>query len=197
MILITACLGNTPHLVNDVPTFNADGSVNAVIEIPAGSLQKWEVDKETGQMQWDKKKGKYRVVNYLAYPGNYGFIPQTILDKSQGGDGDPLDVLVLGEALPRGTVVKIKAIGMLNLLDRGEHDDKIIAVAIDSPMRKLKNMKNLRKPYPGADNIIGTWFLNYKGPGKIVTNGFVDEDVANKMISRAHDAFATESKSRK
>ncbi|MGH7149636.1 MAG: inorganic diphosphatase, partial [Planctomycetota bacterium] len=77
------------------------GGVRAVVEIPAGRLDKWEVKNEDGLLHWDLKDGKPRVVKYLGYPVNYGMVPRTVLSKERGGDGDPLDILVLGASLPR------------------------------------------------------------------------------------------------
>ncbi|WP_019535254.1 inorganic diphosphatase [Paenibacillus ginsengihumi] len=94
---------------------------NAVIEIPAGSFTKYEIDADTGHLVADRFQSMA-----VHYPGNYGSIPQ-----SKGGDGDPLDVLVLArQPLVPGTVVKVRAIGMLKMIDDGEADDKIVAVPV-------------------------------------------------------------------
>ena len=73
------------HLINDVAFSVSDKVLNAVVEIPAGTSQKWEVDKISSQIEWEKRKGKYRVIDFLAYPGNYGFIPQTYQSVAMGG----------------------------------------------------------------------------------------------------------------
>ena len=75
--------------------------MHGIVEIPAGACEKWEV-KLDGVMRWDMKDGKPRHVKYLGYPCNYGMVPRTMLGKELGGDGDPLDVLMLGPAVPRG-----------------------------------------------------------------------------------------------
>ena len=74
-----------------------------MIEIPTGTTAKWEVVKPSGELRWEFDQGRPRVVRYLGYPGNYGMIPRTLLPKEEGGDGDPLDVVVLGPAVPRGS----------------------------------------------------------------------------------------------
>jgi inorganic pyrophosphatase len=86
------------------------GNINVVIEIPTGTTAKWEVEKSTGHLKWEFVDGVPREVSYLGYPGNYGMIPRTLLPKELGGDGDPLDVIVLGPAVKRGTVLKTKII---------------------------------------------------------------------------------------
>ena len=89
------------HLVRDLEPRGADGTVNVVVEIPSGTVAKWEVDKDDGSLRWEFEQGRPRVVDYLAYPGNYGMVPRTLLPEELGGDGDPLDVLILGQAVER------------------------------------------------------------------------------------------------
>ncbi|MEZ4685751.1 MAG: inorganic diphosphatase [Bacteroidia bacterium] len=172
-------------LYHSYPAFNPDSSINAIVEIPAGTNQKWQVSKSTGQLEWEQENGKNRVVNYLPYPGNYGMIPQTLLPKEEGGDGDPLDVLLLGPALPAGVPVRIKLIGLLRLRDRGEVDDKLIGVFDDSPMADLGSIDSLNSRYPGAAMIVETWFSNYKGPGKIESLGYQGTEEAMQMLKKA------------
>ncbi len=96
----------------------------AVIEIPKGSKSKYELDKETGLIVLDR-------VLYTSthYPANYGFIPRTYAD-----DYDPLDVLVLcSEPLHPLTLVRCYPIGVINMLDNGRADEKIIAVPFNDP----------------------------------------------------------------
>src|SRR5690554_4621208 len=120
------------HYLHGCPSLAGAGLVNAVIEIPAGTSAKWEVEKNSGNLVWELAGDSLRVVDYLPYPANYGMIPQTLLPKALGGDGDPLDVIVLGPAIERGRIAPCKIIGMLALLDNGEQDNKLLAVAVDS-----------------------------------------------------------------
>ena len=181
------------HLVHDYPPIDPDGNLNVVVEIPAGTNAKWEVEKESGKLEWEIKNGKPRVVSYLGYPGNYGMIPQTLLSKNEGGDGDPLDVLVIGPALPRGEIVKTRAIGVLKLLDGGEQDDKIIAVAVGSKLGELTSIADLKKGFNGAAEIIEIWFSNYKGPGKMESKGFEESLEAKKIIDAAIETYRNKS----
>ena len=125
------------NLLKDYIALYPDGDVNAVIEIPSGTMDKWELNKSNGQIEWELVNEKPRIVNYIGYPANYGMIPQTLLSKEKGGDGDPLDILVLGPTATRGGIVKCKIIGVLFLMDRGEQDDKLIAVSDNSPFFHL------------------------------------------------------------
>ena len=109
----------------------------AFIEIGKGSKVKYELDKETGLIAFD------RMLNTsMVYPANYGFIPRTL-----GGDGDPLDVLVItSEPLISGVLVEARPIGMIVMVDDGEQDEKIIAVAKKDPFFKnVRNMDDLPK----------------------------------------------------
>jgi len=98
--------------------------VTAVIEIPRGSRNKYELDKATGQFRLDRV-----LFSAVHYPGDYGLIPRTLHE-----DGDPLDILVsINEPTFTGCQIDCRPLGVLKLLDRGEPDDKIIAVPSHDP----------------------------------------------------------------
>ena len=177
------------HLLRDITPLFEDGDVNAVIEIPSGTIEKWELNKSTGQVQWELVDNTPRIVNYLGYPGNYGMIPQTLLSKEKGGDGDPLDIIILGPPSTRGGIVKCKIIGVLYLMDRGERDDKLIAVSEDSPLYQVNDMTELNKNYKGISEIIKLWLTNYKGTGKMESEGFGDKKTALAILRDAIDEF--------
>lgn len=110
---------------------------NVVVEIPKGSPEKIEYDEAADKM----------VVDFVFRDGfrfiyNYGFIPQT-----HGGDGDTLDVIILGDKpLVPGSVVKARPLGIVKMLDRGEPDDKIIAILVGEPEQEL-DLAELRNFY--------------------------------------------------
>jgi inorganic pyrophosphatase len=94
--------------------------LKCIIEIPKGSKAKYELDKETGYLKLDRV-----LFSAVHYPANYGFIPKTYCD-----DKDPLDILVISSIdLVPLCIVDAKVIGVMRMLDEGQHDDKIIAVA--------------------------------------------------------------------
>ena len=96
----------------------------AVIEIPKGSKTKYELDKDTGLIKLDRV-----LFTSTHYPHNYGFIPLTYCE-----DGDPLDVLVLcSEKLYPLTTLTVRPIGVLEVIDSGARDSKIIGVSVDDP----------------------------------------------------------------
>ncbi len=171
---------------------NDDGTIKAIIEIPSGTSAKWEVSKDDPKaVYWELKDDKPRVINYLGYPANYGSIPGTALPKELGGDGDPLDVIVLGQAVPRGTVADVRVIGVLKMLDGGEQDDKLIAVlAKDSPFAHIESMTQLDAEFAGVSQIIDLWFASYKGPdGGMEGKGFEDAAAARAVLEAAATNF--------
>ena len=98
--------------------------VNAIVEVPKASTLKYELDKETGLMKLDRV-----LYSAVHYPGDYGFIPRTYWE-----DGDPLDVIILSNfPVYPGTIVSVRPIGVIHLVDTKENDDKIIAVHATDP----------------------------------------------------------------
>ena len=176
-------LVSNKNYLKDFDAINSDNTINVVIEIPSGTNDKWEVSKKDGSIEWEFKKGKPRVVKYLPYVTNYGMIPKTLLNKDQGGDGDPLDVILLGPAYKRGSIVKAKVIGTMKMLDGGEIDDKILAISSDSIFNsKVNNVNDLDKNFAGVTEMLKIWFENYKGPGEIEVTGFEDKKESLKII---------------
>lgn len=182
-------IADAHNFLSDFEPRNADGSVNVVVEIPAGTNAKWEVAKPDGHLKWEIRDGKPRIVKYLPYPGNYGMVPRTLLPKELGGDGDPLDVIVLGPAVERGAVVKANLVGVLKLLDGGEQDDKLLAVEAGSPLDSAGDLSELEAQFPGVLAIIETWFSNYKGPGQLESQGFGDVTRAGEILMAAISAY--------
>jgi inorganic pyrophosphatase len=106
------------------PGPNAPGEVTAVIEIPAKSRNKYELDKDSGLLKLDRV-----LYSAVHYPGDYGFIPRTLHE-----DGDPLDILVrINEPTFPGCLIDARPIGVLRMLDKGEPDDKVLAVPCHDP----------------------------------------------------------------
>lgn len=140
------------HPLHDValpPTL--DAFVPAVIEIPRGSKLKYEIDKATGLLMLDRV-----LYSSVHYPANYGFIPQ-----SHGGDGDPLDILVLmQEPVTPLTIVRTRPIGGLRMRDDKGEDDKILAVAIDDPA--FNHIDEISDLPPHVMRELDRFFRDYK-----------------------------------
>jgi inorganic pyrophosphatase len=168
------------------------GVANAVVEVPTGYVDKWEVKNEDGWLHWDLKDGKPRRVKYLGYPCNYGMVPRTVLSEARGGDGDPLDVLVLGASLPRGTVLPVRVIGLLEMSDAGELDVKLLAVRDETAFADIRSVDELNAKFPGVTKIVETFFQNYKGAGVVETRGFGDVARALEILNDASQDFEKE-----
>src|SRR6185437_1356119 len=115
------------HPWHDLPSGkDVPEEVLAVIEIPSRSRNKYELDKETGLFRLDRL-----LYSAVHYPGDYGFIPQTLAE-----DGDPCDILVLTtEPTFSGCLIDARPIGLLRMLDRGEPDSKVLAVPAEDPFQ--------------------------------------------------------------
>lgn len=150
--------------------------VNGLIEIPQGSRSKYEVDKATGLLRLDRV-----IYSSFQYPVNYGFIPQTL-----GHDGDPLDILVLcSQSIQSLCLVEANVIGNMQMIDQGQQDDKIIAVAAkdpsvnhiakveDLPNHFLLELKNFFEQYKVLEN------------KKVAIDNFQDKKTACKVIAEA------------
>jgi inorganic pyrophosphatase len=111
------------NLLHDVAPGTSD-EMNVIIEIPKFSKNKYEIDKETGLIALD------RVMHSAQdYPFDYGFVPQTLFD-----DGDALDVvLITTHPLAPGILVKARPVAIMEMIDGGERDDKVVAVPVDDP----------------------------------------------------------------
>jgi inorganic pyrophosphatase len=155
---------------------HAPKKVTALIEIPQGSRAKYEVDKATGLLRLDRV-----IYSSFHYPVNYGFIPQTL-----GQDNDPLDILVLcSQAIQSLCLVEANVIGNMQMIDQGQMDDKIIAVAAkdpsvnhyqaiqDLPQHFLLELRNFFEQYKVLEN------------KKVEIDNFQDKDTACKIINDA------------
>ena len=183
IFIVCITLINFAHAnpINEISYKLNNGNYNFFIEIPAGTKQKWEVNKNSGLLEWEEKNGKKRIVKFLSYPGNYGFIPQTI-----GGDGDPLDVIDLDESKPRGSVVETKIIGGIYFKDKKEIDIKLIATSRSGIYKNINSIDELLFNKPEVINIIRDWFLSYKKPGKMVFLRYINNNEISDMIEQSH-----------
>ncbi|TVQ88965.1 MAG: inorganic diphosphatase [Bacteroidetes bacterium] len=199
-LLFSACGNNNAEVIvtkiethdflRDIPVYTKDSLVNIVVEIPAGCNQKWEVNKQTGYLEWERiNDDSLRVIRYLPYPANYGMIPRTWLPKAEGGDNDPLDVFLLGKRVERGSIVPARIIGVIRMLDNGEQDDKLIAVPDYDWHYDISTLGQLKEKQNGVADIIIIWLVNYKGPGRVKFQGLDDEIEARKILQSSINSF--------
>lgn len=141
------------HPWHDVPV-DPDAievALPVIIEIPAGSKNKYELDKDTGLLRLDRV-----LHSAVHYPANYGFIP-----RSYAEDGDPLDALVLGqEPIDPLTIVYVRPLGVLRMIDAGKPDLKILSVSRDDP--EFAHVRTLADVSPHRMAEISRFFIDYK-----------------------------------
>ncbi len=162
------------------PGDNLPEIVNAIIEIPKGCRAKYELDKESGLLKLDRV-----LYSSVYYPANYGFIPQSYCD-----DHDPLDILILSqiECVPM-CIIEAKVIGVMQMVDGGEADDKIIAVAAnDMSVNYINDISEL-PPHFTAE--MRHFFEEYKRlENKTVqVEEFQNKEVAERIIMESFDAY--------
>jgi inorganic pyrophosphatase len=184
-LLVSASAAVQAQNVLDFPQpENVPDEFYAVTEIPAGGMIKYETDAKTGFIVADRFQSMP-----VAYPANYGSLTQSL-----GGDNDPLDVIFYTRApLQPGTLIKLRPIGVLKMIDGGEVDDKIVAVPtskIDPTYDDIKEMKDLPKV---EQERLQAFFRVYKqlpdGRKKVELNGFEDAAKAKTEIKQAFDAY--------
>ncbi len=155
--------------------------VNAVIEIPGDGVNKYEYDKKLHVFRLDRN-----LHSPVHYPGDYGFIPSTLSE-----DGDPLDVLVLvDEPTFVGCLTQVRPIGVLEMLDQGTLDEKVLAVNVGNP--RFTEITDYRQIYAHILREITHFFSIYKDlEGKRVeVHGWHDAAFARERIVAAVNAFS-------
>jgi len=154
--------------------------VQCIIEIPSGSKAKYELDKESGLLRLDRV-----LFSSVHYPANYGFIPRTYC-----GDKDPLDVLVISqvEVVPF-CIVNAKVIGVMRMLDGGESDDKIIAVAADDI--SVNHYNDISDLPPHTILEVRRFFEDYKilENKEVVVEGFLGKEDAFRIVRESIELY--------
>ncbi|HSX24372.1 MAG TPA: inorganic diphosphatase [Candidatus Andersenbacteria bacterium] len=154
--------------------------LNLIVEIPTGSQNKYELDKEYGLIKLDRV-----LYSPLHYPGDYGFIPQTL-----GEDNDPLDgIVMMNFPTYPGTLMSVRPLGMLRMVDQGENDEKILCVPIDDVrFNEVKSLEDVAQPVLDE---IAHFFQVYKQLEKknVEINGWADLEETKQVIQAGIERY--------
>jgi inorganic pyrophosphatase len=167
------------NLWHDVPLGeDAPNEINIIVEIPKGSANKYEIDKETGLIKLDR-------ANYSSapYPFDYGFAPKTLWE-----DGDPLDVVVLTTfPLHPGILVTVRPVAVMEMIDSGESDYKVIAVPVED--KRWDDVKDLSDLNQHNLKEIQHFFETYKAlkgkPAPVEINGIKGKAEAVEAVKKS------------
>ncbi len=175
------------NLLHVLPPFvdQEKGIINTIVEVSAGSINKYELITESGQLKLDR-------VGYssLAYPFTYGAIPLT-----WDSDNDPLDVEIVNvtEPLVPGAVVEVRVIGIMKFVDGGEIDDKIIGVISDDKRNDhIHNVSDLGEYFIKETKYYWENYKALKKPGTGVVESFHDSEEAIKIILESAERYQKE-----
>jgi len=162
-----------------IPAQPKPGLINVLIEIPGGSKNKYEFDKDLGAFALDRV-----LYASVRYPFDYGFVPNTLAD-----DGDPLDgMVIMDEPTFPGCVIAARPIGMLEMIDGGDRDEKILCVPDKDP--RYANVKSLSDVAQHRLDEIAEFFRTYKNLEKKVTEilGWKGVDEVATLVQQCIDA---------
>ena len=162
--------------------------VQSIIEIPQGSKAKYELDKDSGMLKLDRV-----LFSSLNYPHNYGFIPQTL-----GEDNDPLDIIVISQIdVDPMCIVEAKVIGVLRMIDNGEGDDKIIALAEHD--MSINHINEVSELPPHLTVELQNFFEDYKKLENkvVIVEDFQNAEVAKQIVTKAIEDYKIAFKKKK
>ncbi len=170
------------NLIYDIDPGTED-EMNVIIEVPKGSQNKYEIDKKSGLIKLDR-------ANYssAAYPTEYGFVPQTLWD-----DGDAIDVLLLATfPIPSGILVKVRPVALMEMIDSGESDYKIIGVPVND--RRWDDVQDIGDLNVHTLKEIQHFFETYKQlkegtDNEVITHGFKGKGDAQAVFIRARKMY--------
>lgn len=163
---------------------NAPEELNIVVEIPAGSMVKYETDTDTGHIVVDRF-----IAMPMAYPANYGSITRT-----KAADGDPLDVLVYTRApIAPGALIRVRPIGLIKMIDGGDVDDKVIAVPVTKVDPTYEDVKAIGDLPKIEQERLAAFFRVYKqipaGSKVVEVGGFDSAEAAKERVNASIEAY--------
>lgn len=174
------------NLFKDVPCGkNLPNEINVVVEIPKGSVNKYEIDEETGAIFLDRT-----LYSSQFFPFNYGFIPQT-----RSEDGDSLDVILLTGPVFSGCVVKARPIGVILMEDESGTDNKVLAVPMEKIDPRFKEISDQKDLSEHLKKEIQEFFETYKNLEKdkwVKITGWEGKEKAMEIVGEAIEKYKSE-----
>lgn len=155
-------------------------AINVIVEIPQGSKNKYEIDKETGLIALDRAAH-----NGYDFPFDYGFVPQTLWD-----DDDAIDVIILATfPIHPGVLVRVRPVGIMNMIDGGEADDKLVAVPVDDP--RFDIVEDIDDVNPHTMKEMKHFYSNYKRvqDKEVEVTGFDNKEAAVAAFERGQKLY--------
>jgi inorganic pyrophosphatase len=169
-----------PHYLELAIGDSMPEEINVVVEIPHGSRNKYEYDKQLDAFRLDRA-----LHSPIYYPGDYGVVPRTLAE-----DDDPLDVLILvvQPTFP-GCIVAARPIGLLRMIDDGKPDDKVLAVPVGEPA--YNDIHTYSQIFPHTLRTLSHFFETYKTleGKKTSTQGWADAAAARRTIVESHERY--------
>ncbi|MDX5418460.1 MAG: inorganic diphosphatase [Hymenobacteraceae bacterium] len=178
LMLLASCQTDYASL----PTYTSQKQLQAVIEVPAGSATKLRYNRQSKAFETEKHAGQDRIVNFLPYPANFGFIPSTETNAQK----KPLEVVVIAGSMEAGTVMEVIPVGVLQLETDGELDHKIVAVPARPSERTVNasDYNSFTADYPAVKAILQQWFVYHNPITKSRFVGWRNEQFAEQEIQR-------------
>ena len=181
-LLLWSC---EPRLEN-LPTFTDTRQVQAVVATPAGAGYQNKYSPETGEFQKVQEAGQDKVIRFLPWPVNAGFIPSTRQPKAPGSKNEPLSVVIIAGSQEPGSVMEIMPLGVLILEIAGEINYQVVATPAKPSERLLEatSYEDFSRENQAAKKILETWFLNYDRSKQTKIMGWKDERFAEDLIRK-------------
>ena len=173
---LEAAKAHASHVWRDTATINTDGTINGYIEISRGESTKWEFDIGLNRRAVDRMIPP----ELGGYPINYGFMPRTV-----SYDGDPADVVVAGPPIEGGTLVRGRIIGLMEMVDSGDLDSKVVVSPVDGAGRALHTLT--AEDRERIAQFFNT-YKNHEGKSTKIT-GWSDEAAARAFIAQTAGFF--------
>ncbi len=183
--LMLAALGCSPDPAKK-PAYSKLHQLQAYITSPAGTNARFTYDAGKGKIVAHYTTPKDSLLQFLPYPGNYGFIPGTMADTARGGDGQPLDILVLAQATEASKTQEVIPVAVVHIAKPTGTDFCVIAVP-SRPSERIIDVTTyagLAKKFPAVKQILNLWFMHHDGQNQNRIMSWKDEKAADAEVRK-------------